>query len=100
MPTIHPMPIDLNVWNAMLYGDHPTKNCVVITAYSLRYSDATGYWSTNTDDVLFHIDTDDLDVNEWDDEWYEVIDEATLADLPPEILAHVKPLIQSTERGK
>ena len=94
------LPIDVNVWNATLYGDHPTADCIVVTGYRLEFDEATGTWSTNTDDVLFSIDTTTLSVDEWDDDWYEVIDQATLDALPPAVLAHVKPLVQSTERSE
>ena len=61
--------IDINVWNATVYGDHPTADCIVVTGYPIVMGPR--YVHTDTDTVLFSVDTD-LPVDEWDDAWYEV----------------------------
>lgn len=88
--------IDLNVWNATLYGDRPVK-CVAITGYLMTRNQVTGYWETDTDKILFSIDTT-LPTDQWDDHWYGISADTLPHELPPEVLELVRPYLKEPSR--
>lgn len=74
--------LDINVWNANMYGDGE-KSGVVVTAYPMMKTEE-GHWDTVTDLVVFSAETD-LDEEDWEDDWFGLSDDTGPADFPAEV---------------
>ena len=75
--------LDINVWNADMYGDGEHSG-VVVTAYPMEKLE-NGNWHTHQDLIVFSASTD-LDPDVWgDDEWYSLSDDTAPGEFPHEV---------------
>lgn len=90
--TVHEVEaLDVNVWNADIYGDG-TKSGVVITAYPMA-KDADRFWDTDTSVYVFTVTTN-LDPDDWDDDWFGYSDDTGPADFPADVLRIVENVLK------
>lgn len=79
--------LDINVWNADLYGDDDHTG-VVVTAYPMNKTE-DGYWDTALDLIVFSIPTD-LDPDDWDDDWFGYSDDTAPGEFPGDVRSIVE----------
>jgi hypothetical protein len=77
--------VDINVW-----VDEET-NVVRITGYEMHRDPKTGFWETDTAQVLFSIPETDLDPELHSDNWFGFGDDATPNSLPSGVFDLIRP---------